>query len=416
VADRAGVDTLLSWAWSINVLHVLLVDPDRDQIQLLRWDSPGMSRRFRVPRTIVQLRALYEEVEQSPGPKVPDVFAILWKLHKALSAELASFDQGPHKTPFQGPAPNQQAVNDASTLLISALLLVAEKLRADSAAAPDWRKWRIMGEALAHLPADARTVCDPGEKLQQFPLGGLLASLLEPDPGTGCLCFPALFLRHAAPAFYQLLQLHLEQASYDAVRRSGIGKRHSDAPEHSGVIHDTRVTAGPIARCLVQQALDFCSDLYGRQELRLLDPVCGNGTLLVEALRELDRREFRGRVLLTGIDILPFSQAIARFCLWHASRERTKRGLDTQVAVRLHDSLRVPWDQPDIVLMNPPFGKLDLREEGGARPDSLTWDPRFRRADTAALFVQRGLEALAPGGVLATMIPAGLLTNESSLG
>ena len=410
--DRRDADVLLSWAWSINVLHVLLVDLDQDQVQLLRWDSPGMSRRFRLPRSIVHVCALLEEIERSPAPKVPDVFLSLWKVYRSLLAALISFAEQ-EEPPDIRPAVDQGTAIDAVRLL-HVLLLVGEQLRAESTP-PNWRRWRVVEDALAYLSPDARSVCEPGNRPLQLPFGRFLESLIVPDAATGCLFSPGLFLRHAASGFYQLLQVHLEQAVHDLERRSRFGKSPAGSTRHSGVAPDTRITAGAIGRCLVQQAFDLYGDLGSRQELRLFDPACGSGTFLVEALRELDRREFRGRVLLTGIDILPLPHAVAQFCLWYATRERGKRGLETVCTVHLNDSLSVPWEQTDFVLMNPPFRRPSSLEQVDAKTNQPIRSSGSRLNDLSTSFVEKGLGALRPGGVLATMVPPTLLSNESTL-
>src|SRR6185369_12011165 len=44
-----GRNAALSWAWSSNVLHAVVVDPIKHQIHSKRWDDPEDGKLWRLP-------------------------------------------------------------------------------------------------------------------------------------------------------------------------------------------------------------------------------------------------------------------------------------------------------------------------------------------------------------------------------
>ncbi|MCZ7644113.1 MAG: N-6 DNA methylase [Planctomycetota bacterium] len=159
-----------------------------------------------------------------------------------------------------------------------------------------------------------------------------------------------------------------------------------------------------------------------------LDPSCGAGIFLLCAFERAFRRrvengqppaEAARRVLeheLAGCDVDAEALALAEFSLRLAAWEAAQ--LDEDVPLRLAEGDALAKrpdleDRADVVVGNPPFV-----EARGLKPARLAeLRGRFRclaqgKVNLFAAFVERGLELLRPGGVLAFVLPATFQRNE----
>lgn len=149
----------------------------------------------------------------------------------------------------------------------------------------------------------------------------------------------------------------------------------------------------------------------------VVDPACGAGALLLPPLRELVAtaddpaaalreapRRFAGSDLdavavwignaLLGAELLP---------LW-ARLPEAQRGRLPRI---LHegDGLACSLDRPSIVVMNPPYGRVQLPTEARER-----WrDTLFGHANRYGLFLHAAVERVAPGGLVAAVVPTSFL-------
>ncbi|MFD6451588.1 N-6 DNA methylase [Nocardia sp. NPDC060220] len=152
----------------------------------------------------------------------------------------------------------------------------------------------------------------------------------------------------------------------------------------------------PIARLMVELVL-----AAGVTPESILDPACGGGTLLAEAVGT-------GAHAYYGQDVLPVQ----------AERTAVLVGLlapAAEVAVHTGDSL---FDdgfaglQVDAVLTNPPYGQRDWGSE------DLALDPRWEygpppRSESELAWVQHSLAHLRPGGVAVLLLPPAMAMRTS---
>lgn len=163
--------------------------------------------------------------------------------------------------------------------------------------------------------------------------------------------------------------------------------------------------------------VDLILDLAGYRaalslgSMRLLEPACGTGAFLVRAAQRLLTSAMRERIApadlsraIVAFDIDPAHVQASRKAVEHVLLEngvpgRIARQLVTGWIVE-GDFLLSDLDQFDFVVGNPPYVRIeqlgpDLHAEYRRRYTSL-----FDRADLYVAFIERGLEALKPKGVL----------------
>ena len=174
------------------------------------------------------------------------------------------------------------------------------------------------------------------------------------------------------------------------------------------------------------------------------DICCGTGRFLVGALREVKRRVLDDRhVGHSDDDKLRWLSRMKRHSLFGADQaggsiqkariNMLLYGEDHSQLLKVDDSLTDPHldrlvGKFDLLLTNPPFGsgKYDdprglakMRDE--ARGLELGWSwtlgnrakpKELKKADPAALFIDRNLQLLKPGGRLLIVVPDGILCNS----
>ncbi|WP_437722355.1 Eco57I restriction-modification methylase domain-containing protein [Sorangium sp. So ce861] len=168
------------------------------------------------------------------------------------------------------------------------------------------------------------------------------------------------------------------------------------------------------------------------KSVSLIDPACGSGAFLVEALSQFHHEYERTNAALSqlaagepmfgldriilrqnlhGIDILPESVEIARLSIWLRTAILNEPLEKLDATIVSADSLRGgDGGAYDMVVSNPPWGA----ELSGWSAEEVR--ERFpssgEERDTYALFMIRGYELLKPGGVLAYIVPNSWLTVD----
>lgn len=167
------------------------------------------------------------------------------------------------------------------------------------------------------------------------------------------------------------------------------------------------------------------------KDLTIIDPACGSGAFLVQALESLHRRydasnnaiaQISGAVPMFGInsvilrnnlygtDLLHESVEIAKLSLWlrTAAKDEKLASLDGNLIES--DGLREGARDGtfNLVIGNPPWG---AELQGWAPKEAEKRFPNSgQEKDTFAFFIQRAGELLEPGGVLAFVLPNSWLT------
>lgn len=172
-------------------------------------------------------------------------------------------------------------------------------------------------------------------------------------------------------------------------------------------------TPQALARTLVEETLRTLDPQ--RPCLTILDPACGSGEFLREALRQLKLRRDGRPVHLIGWDVSEAACDMARFALaWERRGMAADVTIDIQAADSLDEDHAWPVDV-DVVLMNPPFLSWEAMTE--LRRDRVTHLLRKSagaRPDLSLAFIALAANCLAEGGVLGTIAPASFLDSNSA--
>ena len=172
-----------------------------------------------------------------------------------------------------------------------------------------------------------------------------------------------------------------------------------------GIFHPS--SNRPDARGLGFKFLGGFSQLPGNRGF-----TCGSGVFLTEALQALDRVGFRGKVRLIGRDKSPQAIIMANVAVGTLRQDFPTIEVDCDISRA--DAFESEWPNADIVLMNPPFRSwegMSSRERDWVH--SVVGETGRGRPDLSVAFIERVMKILNPGGVVATLVPAGVLASES---
>ncbi len=380
----------VSWAWSSNVRHAVIVTPPDEMLYMRRWDDPGLIRRFKLPTRGQVAIELFGEMQRSKAPRAVDAVKYVLGIFRILRD---AFRDEEVRIPLR---------------LLNGLLLLAGRARRDSDLLGQIQTAETFAAAYQHLTSSEREQVGFDEippQVLSHEVRGFLGQFLQPDPRTGCELDAELLLRHAASQLYQEAHLLIERDP----QRTFFGMSTTEDPR-GALPRDTRFTPPNLARALAQRALDAFAPSR-TTDLTILDPACGSGIFLQECLRELVRRGHRGQITLTGYDKSPVATALCKFCLSVAAEDLAKVNID----VRCIDSLQEDWIVADIILMNPPFVAVDKLGADYSLIKDILGSAAKGRIDKAMAFVTKAVAFLRPGGVVASVLPAPLLESQSGL-
>jgi len=396
-SDPFGSNDPLSWSWSANLNHVLQIDDDQDIMYLRRWDTPDTVRRFQLPSRPEGAEKLLTILDKATLPTPgSDVIGHILRAFRYLRSSLV-------------PADALESIRVFNTFLAG-----AEAVRAGRITETDWSACDTVGKVIELLEDSISAQTDAGNisnAVKRKNIGNLSRAFLHSSIGPTIRLEPDLLLRHASGQLYQEAHLIIERES-PQLYLPGMG---NERRQQGTIKRDVRFTPTSLARSLVQESFRIANEsIFQQERIVILDPACGSGIFLQEALRELNSQEYRGEVILRGFDISPISCTMARFCIDRACADARSAGVNVNFEIKQTNSLTEDWGIPDIILMNPPF--IDWQSLGtGQREmvDQILGTLRKGRADIAMAFVWKGVSALRRGSVLASVLPAAILDSGS---
>lgn len=379
VADLPEASTAASWAWSSDVTHHVGIGPD--VVTVLRWDQAGPARTFTRRSVETQLETFYTFLLNDGIERGRRVVRHMIDLFQSVRAAVAASN-----------APDQAS--------LGVFLLALEDLERDR------HDERVVSSPPPPPPDDLAPAVYA--ELRRGRLGVELERFGRAHVGARALdLHVALSIRHAGGLIFQQAHFELLQpADLDLLGQARGGKL---GPSRGGA----HFTPPAIARSVVEQALSGVDGLLDKQELVILDPACGSGAFLHEALRALRRCGFAKTIRVFGRDISLPAVTMARFVLDRALADWTGHKVTLDVSVG--DSLAEPLPEADLVVMNPPFAAFaTLAPIQREQMRSILGKAYNGRPDLSMAFVTHAMTALRRGGALGCLFPASLLSLTSA--
>jgi adenine-specific DNA-methyltransferase len=146
-----------------------------------------------------------------------------------------------------------------------------------------------------------------------------------------------------------------------------------------------------LARSLAEEAISGLEP-DGAKPIVILDPACGSGTFLIEALAALSRRRWIGPVKFVGYDISATAIASAKFALACASQEQSGMRIETELRVLDFLDPESICVDADVTIINPPFmswSDLDMNQRRKLRE---TLGKNYQgRPDLSMAFVEKAI-------------------------
>ncbi len=365
-----------NWAWSSGVLHHVTTTPD--QVILTRWDRSD-SERYTLTSVTEKLDRFYDRIADNQAAINRTIAIHAVDSFRRLRSSFGSEEQAGALSTF--------------LLILGAMLQSLEAAVFEHAEAVT-NKFDLSGEApnfLKRLSPDF---------VRHF-VSGFKRPMLAQSQQVETI--PSLVVRHAGAMVFQ-------EAHFELIQRGPSDIFGVSAPATVSVNTGSGVHFTPpgLARAIVEQALQAYGPLPA--QITILDAACGSGSILHEALRTLRDRGYTGSVTVIGFDESIYAVEMSRFLL-SATRHDWPDFHIVDVVIECRNSLDdQPWPAANIILMNPPFVSLRGLSPQQKQLVSKTLGKFARgRPDLSMAFAERAMQALAPNGVLGTLLPAGVL-------
>ena len=371
--------TAADWSWSSNLPHHVTVT-DRE-VAVVRWDkrSPELLTRSSVENQIEQFYEYLAADRVKSNQRVVDHMMTIFRRVRSLVAN-AHIDD--HRS------------------IDAYLAFLAHAIE--------------QTDGTDHVVRSVGSTHPEGEELlRSLSVSGidsLFADMTSASPTESRpTLVPSLAIRHAGSEIFQ--EAHFELLRVPNPDLFGyVGPAESKQVTRGGA----HFTPPALARSVVEQTLAQLPDLANRKRLVILDPACGSGAFLHEALRTLRRTDFHGRLSVAGRDTSQPAISMATFVLNNASADWSPAG-GCEIDIQQADSLAGALPTADIVLMNPPFVAWPALSGEQRQQMQAVLGPRMQgRGDLSMAFVTRALESLAPGGALGTLLPGSLLSLKAA--
>jgi adenine-specific DNA-methyltransferase len=380
ISQVSGADAHLdprSWAWSSGVLHHITAT--HDQVILRRWDKTGQDR-YSLTSVNENLDRFYDHVFHTHAEITRNIAAHAIDAFRRLRSLFDEEHQGEALSVF--------------LLLLAAML---ESVDEDILERAD----KVMDKY--DVPPDARHAI--GRLTKEF-AAHLITSFRRPTiaRATELETFPSLMVRHAGATLFQ--EAHFELGRRGAIDLWGVPEAaHVTISASSGV----HFTPPGLARVIVEQSFEAHGPLP--DQITILDPACGSGSILHEAIRALKDRNYAGRVRIIGFDQSASAVAMARFLISAAKLDWPTLGI-VETRIECRDSLNEEeWPRANFIMMNPPFVSLRWLDDAQRKSMHRILGKHARgRPDLSMAFIERGVSNLKDNGVMGTLLPAGVLS------
>ena len=165
-----------------------------------------------------------------------------------------------------------------------------------------------------------------------------------------------------------------------------------------------------VARSIVEQCL-MRVDIK-KEELRIFDPACGSAEFLMEVLKQLHSRQFKGNIIIKGWDSSESAISTSRFLLNYEKVNTWQQRLSFNITL-VEDSLKEDWGTDnDIILMNPPFVSWELLSKTQRELVSECLS-NISKPNQSVAFFKKAIDSLSINGILGCVMPTSLFESET---
>jgi hypothetical protein len=367
---RAAAD----WAWSANVRHHVLLKQKQIVVSRVTGSQEVLERRSVESKLAEFLRYLELDADAFKIAGVVDHIIRLFRRHRTSLRERKS------------------GIPDIDSFLY--LLAIAQE--EDSIAAHQsgdiFERYGLTSFDLHDLGKDYVSRFVEEVRLSSASMRHLLTPLA---------------IRHAGGALFQEAHAEIISAPIQMTLFGLADAAHQKLDLSSlGVFY----TPPGLARLLTEIALE---PHLKRDVIRLNDPACGSGIFLCEAIRVLQRKQYSGKVLLTGRDVSQAAVQMARFSIACALLDWPEHKVKWSIESGNFFDPETTNRRFNVVVMNPPFISWDaLTTEQREVVREILGSSFAGKPDLSTAFIQGSLSQLAADGTLATLIPRGVLDSQ----
>ena len=218
-----------------------------------------------------------------------------------------------------------------------------------------------------------------------------------------------LVLRHCAGPLFQ--EAHREVLYFDS--QMDIFNIIPSRMKYSNQKYDSvHYTPQYIARSIVERCIANVN--LGQSDLWILDPACGSGTFLIEALKQLDEKQYKGTLHIKGYDTSESALSTTRFLLQYEKATTWRNKLQYEIT-KVEDSLNLDWGFYDIILMNPPFSSWDLLDSSMRETVATTLNNVVKKGkkNQAAAFFYKATQHVKSNGYIGALLPSSIFNSET---
>lgn len=372
------VENCRAYAWSANVGHYLTID--QDKLTVYRWDKSEPTDRLSVNRVADRIESFNDYLTNQRFDPSQTSINLALSLYRQIRDSL------------------RDKKGDRS---LGALLCAFAAFEEDVPLKRiNKEKWGLSKDAL-----------DSAEQIDYTVWNRIIDTLNEGKSTLNLKPQVEILLRHASGKIFQEAhfeaifspQLHFDFATPTAIKQA------------KGTSTSSHYTPTSIVRSVVEEVLRGF-DLSGKSEITIFDPSVGSGEFLKEALRQLNLRNYEGKVKLVGWDISATAIDLARFSLAF-EKQAAKYPARVNVILEQKNALTNgnSWEvNSDIILMNPPFvGWDNMNDSDREKVSSILENLYQRRPNEAGAFIWKAANSLKANGKIGCIIPNTILDGHS---
>lgn len=221
----------------------------------------------------------------------------------------------------------------------------------------------------------------------------------------------SLILRHVSGLLFQEAQ---KEVLYFNPQIDLFGSISNIQKSKKNLYSSVHYTPQYLARSVVENVINNIN--LSSPSLKVIDPACGASEFLVEILKQLQEKGYKGTLHIIGWDISESAVSSSNFLLNYEKNIYWQDRLTFDIQL-VEDSLTQHWDNDyDIIVMNPPYTSFELvknRESKNIIKDTLTHVFPKGKPNIASAFFYKASQHLNENGVLGCVIPSSILTFES---